>query len=517
MVAKKIYSILVASCLFITSLWAQIPDSSSCPNFMTTDINGSKHTLYNYLDSGYTVYIEITATWCPPCWQLHTSGLLKKFYNQYGPSGLNKVRVLFIESEPKNTIAQLQGITTDSTRRGLTFGNWITGTPYPIIEDTTIAPLLGVEGYPTICAISPNRQLFTMVEQTVEQLTLQLNKFVAATGKNNMFIMQYTGLQEIFCSQNPFIPQIKVQNLGLDTVKSCEISLKIGNNLIQTKKITGLILRKYDTLIAYFAPIHLNDSAYLTFNISSVNNVPDTFNNRNTAAYLINVSGKTDLDMVTVEVRTDKSPEQTYWKIVDQSGVKIAEGGNSLVRPYDRQVLLLSPDAYTSPFKIYKHKVGLRPNTCYDIYLWDYFGDGLGQPYIVRGNVVGQVGYFKIIANDKEIYDLGYYYPFSEIIRPLERGSLVGTKAIDNLNSLSLYPSPVNEILTLDFSLSSAKELTISVVNILGQTLKTLPKQLYTEGGNSVQINVENFENGVYFIHLKENRTSIVRKFIIQH
>jgi thiol-disulfide isomerase/thioredoxin len=521
MFTKKIYLFFFALCVsFSTRLSAQIPDSSFCPNFTGIDINGGRHTLYNYLDSGYTVFVDVATTWCPPCWDLHTSGIFKKFYAQYGPNGTNKARVLFIEAETTNSLAQLQGTTTDSTRRGLTYGNFITNTPYPIIDDAAIAKLLQVESYPTVFAISPNRQFTQVPAQfmrlTLDSLTTKLANSVSATGTNNMSIIQYTGAQEIFCSQNPFVPQLTLQNLGMDSVKSCEISLKINNTLVETKRLTGLALKKYDTLMVNFNRLTLTDSAYLSFTILKVNNVTDTGNYRNSAAYLVAVGAKTDNEMVTVEVKTDKSPEQTYWKIVDQAGVKIAEGGNTLVRPNARQTLFLSPDAYTSRFFVYKHKVALKPNTCYDIYLWDDYGDGLIQ--FIANNLIGTVGYLKIVDNNnKVLYNLGNYEPFGELKRSFERGSVVSVQTIDNLNNLSLYPSPANETLTLDFSLSTAKELTISVVNILGKTLKTLPKRLYTEGGNVVQINTGNFENGVYFIHLKENSALVVQKFIIQH
>jgi Secretion system C-terminal sorting domain len=520
MVAKKIYTFLFASCLYFTSLSAQIPDSSLCPNFTGTDINGGRHTLYNYLDSGYTVFVDISAAWCLPCWGLHESGIFKKIHTQYGPNGTNKARVLFIEAEPTNSLAQLQGISDSSFHKGITLGNWIAGTPYPIIDDAAIAKLLQVWGFPTVYAIYPNRQIREIPAQfrlpTLDSLTSKLTNVVTATGTNNMSILQYTGTQEVFCNQNPFTPQLKLQNMGLDSVKSCEISLKVNNTIVETKRLTGLALKKYDTLMVNFNRLTLTDSAYLSFTILKVNNVTDTASYRNSAAYLVAVGAKTNNEMVTIEVKTDRFPEQTYWKIVDQTGVKIAEGGNTLVLPNGRQTLFLSPDAYTSRFFVYKHKVALKPNTCYDIYLWDDSGDGLTQ--LFSNNLIGTVGYLKIVSdNNKVLHNLGNYEPFGEIKRPFERGSVVSVQSIDNLNDLKLYPSPANETLTLDFSLSIAKELTISVVNILGQTLKTLPKRLYTEGDNTVQINVGNFENGVYFVHLKENSTSVVRKFIIQH
>ena len=39
------------------------------PNFTVTDINGTSHTLYNYLDSGKVVVLELLSVTCGHCQQ----------------------------------------------------------------------------------------------------------------------------------------------------------------------------------------------------------------------------------------------------------------------------------------------------------------------------------------------------------------------------------------------------------------------------------------------------------------
>ena len=43
---------------------AQLPDGSVAPDFTATDLNGEEHNLYSYLDSGYQVILDFSATWC---------------------------------------------------------------------------------------------------------------------------------------------------------------------------------------------------------------------------------------------------------------------------------------------------------------------------------------------------------------------------------------------------------------------------------------------------------------------
>ena len=118
---------------FLTQMgWAQLPNGSISPDFTATDLSGQEHNLYSLLDSGYQVILDFSATWCPPCWTYHTSGVLDELYEAHGPSGTNTLRVFFIEGDDNTTQADLEGTT------GASQGDWITGTSYPIIDNDVI-------------------------------------------------------------------------------------------------------------------------------------------------------------------------------------------------------------------------------------------------------------------------------------------------------------------------------------------------------------------------------------------
>ena len=129
---KLLITIIVL--LSFNNAQAQLPNGSIAPDFTLTDINGTTHTLYNYTDQGYTVFIEFAAIWCPPCWSYHQSHALKDVYVDHGPSGLpgvsssttNDVMVFYIEGQA-GSMDELNGIGSS------TMGDWVTGTPYPII------------------------------------------------------------------------------------------------------------------------------------------------------------------------------------------------------------------------------------------------------------------------------------------------------------------------------------------------------------------------------------------------
>lgn len=130
----------------------QIPDGSIAPDFTLTDINGNTHHLYDYLAQGKVVVLDFSATWCSPCWSYHNSGALENLYNQYGPNGTDQFMVFFIEADLSTNMDDLLGNTGSSQ------GNWIDGTPYPIIDlqSGAVSNAYQIGYYPTIFTICPS-------------------------------------------------------------------------------------------------------------------------------------------------------------------------------------------------------------------------------------------------------------------------------------------------------------------------------------------------------------------------
>jgi len=158
---KKIYTALVFILLLGYQTYGQLESGSIAPDFIATDINGVDHNLYDLLDEGKIVILDFYATWCEPCWDLHNQEVLKDIWNEYGPDGTDEVYVFSIETDLSTTSEELNGT-------GNTLGDWVTGVPYPIIDETegnftenigSIGETFNVSYYPTIYMICPARIL----------------------------------------------------------------------------------------------------------------------------------------------------------------------------------------------------------------------------------------------------------------------------------------------------------------------------------------------------------------------
>jgi thiol-disulfide isomerase/thioredoxin len=148
---RKFFTTLTAGTMLSLSSFGQI--GATAPNFTVTDIDGNTHTLYDYLNTGYVVILDCSATWCGPCWGFHQGGYLQDIHDTYGPDGTNQVRVLFYEADASTTLADLEGTT------GGTQGDWLTGHTFPFINEAPLQLSGSVYwplGYPTINVISPS-------------------------------------------------------------------------------------------------------------------------------------------------------------------------------------------------------------------------------------------------------------------------------------------------------------------------------------------------------------------------
>lgn len=93
--------------------------------------------------------------------------------------------------------------------------------------------------------------------------------------------------------------------------------------------------------------------------------------------------------------------------------------------------------------------------------------------------------------------------------------SMLGNTTITQpVASLAAYPNPAAGQITIDYSNTSETACWVSIENTLGQTVKVIYNGPLSAGDHTWTSNLTEFENGIYFIHVKTDAGDQVIKFI---
>lgn len=118
-----------------------------------------------------------------------------------------------------------------------------------------------------------------------------------------------------------------------------------------------------------------------------------------------------------------------------------------------------------------------------------------------------------VITPDHTIVEQYIWYPDEETITAAviaAGGIIVDTEEVsDQETNLIIYPNPVSNSGKIDFFLSETSEVSISILNLLGQEVTTTTSKQFQEGKASLDFSVHDLKNGYYFIKIYANGETI--------
>lgn len=390
-----IFSVLMI--LGAGSLRAQLAPNSIVPNFTGTDILGDTYTLYDLLDQGKTVVIEVVSTDDDVSWTYHSSLTLQNLYAAYGPTGTDEMVVLLIEgNEDTNTDCLYDAPGCN----GGTAGDWVTGTPFPIIDDASIAETLEVSSFPTVYHVCPNRIVNEIGQVTSVSEIYAFNGFCEpVNGNNNASLLAYNGFEGIFCQEVTFTPSVLFQNMGASEMTAASFTLFIDGAPFSIKNWSGS-LSTYQIETFTFDEITFSSSTNFSIRVTSVNGVVDEDATNNLVTAEVSLAVDIDNPIVTLEYTTDDYPAESYWELLDGNDNVLYSGGNSGIFTGDDV-----PDTY-NPGTTYSLELALPSDGCYRFVAYDRYGDGMccqfgAGGYVLRdaaGSVMFSGGEFEFIV-----------------------------------------------------------------------------------------------------------------------
>ena len=479
---KKI-TLLLASLFITLTASAQLPDGSIAPDFTATDINGNVHTLSEYLNANKTVILYISATWCGPCWNYHSSHALNDLYSSYGPDGSEEVVILFVEGDPTTSIADLNGTGPK------TLGDWVTGSKYPIIDSRPVADLYAITYFPTVYRICTDGLTKNVGALSPTNLRASIN---AGCGtplvgvQNNAFALDS---ENGICSTNAIL-DARVKNLGENVITSAVVDLKEDGVVVATANYTGSINR-FQTKSIPFTSYTFNETSTYTTTINSINGATP-FNADELTAEAEMVVAKLVTTDVTIKVYTDAYPKEISWNIRNSANMIVGSGG-----PYIGAAGGAAGGADANTTKV--HNLTLSADDCYSIELKDAYGDGWAVGNTQHGLEVFN-GDTSMLLIDGEFTG-----------KSLKKSNAITTTnylgvADANINKVNLYPNPTTGIVQIN----TAETVKVTIVDMLG-------KVVYQNASvdAKTQINLSSFQKGIYMAKIVGENTIQTEKIIL--
>ena len=459
------------------SFQAQTPVGTVVNNFTLTDINGTSHDLFSYLDAGKMVVIDVSATWCGPCWNYHNTGALNDFYLAHGPAGANDAMVFFVEGDPSTNSADLNGTGAN------TQGNWVAGEAMPIIDLATAASFensgLDIAYFPVMYVICPNRIVLQSGVAGSLGTLANLNSYVGdcpapASQSIDVSALSYKG--ELIHCEGSYTPKVQIQNYGTSALTSATITVTQGGNTVSTGTYSGS-LATYGVATVNCTAIANFTGGALSVAVTTTGDASATNNN-----LAVTVAGAANAvsQMVYVNITTDRYGSETTWKLKNSAGTVVSQGG-----PWTdltaNGVTVQTPVAAT-----------LNPSQCYTFEIYDSFGDGICCSY-------GNGAYSVTDANGTVLVSGGEFID-------LDKGVFkTGVASIDELNTIALnvYPNPATDAVNVSFEAANT-DYSISLMDLQGRVI-TSQELTNATGTQLITLTTSTVAKGSYIVSIKSN------------
>jgi len=474
---KKLLLLLV--CLFsIQTMNAQLEDGSICPNFTGTDINGNTYTLYDILDQGKSVVIDVSATWCGPCWNYHQTHALDSIWLNYGPTGTDEMFVMWVEGDAQTGMADLQGTTSGSQ------GDWITGTPYPIIDDAQIASTLQIAYYPTIYIVCPNR-IVTEAGQANEAALYAAGQGCPAQTQGTDLAMMSSNVSPSYCAGSDYTPSITVQNNGTTPITAATIETYIAGALVNTDNWTGT-LNTYDLATINLTTLTgLSGAVNVTYKVVVAGDAQVS----NDEIQETLTEGPATENNIEVAIMTDNYASETGWELTDGSGNVVASRAIG---------------SYTANNTLEITNVALSASLdCYTFRILDDYGDGMCCQY---GN-----GFYEVrdASTSNVVFQGGQFADEESTL--FTNSAAVGLEDAPE-NMVRIYPTITSGEIKVELNQVVESNFNMTIMNPLGQIMQ---QRRYDNPG-VYEVNLSQYAAGVYTVMIQSGEYSSVQKIILE-
>lgn len=178
----------------------------------------------------------------------------------------------------------------------------------------------------------------------------------------------------------------------------------------------------------------------------------------------------------TVPVNPTASDEYPYYVLAKPTGEVIVTGVGSP-----------TPDPFNPSFN--------------QMPIVQYSNTGV-QNWVSTPNIYAGTGLATMFASDGSLYAIGsrnmYVFHYNTV--PLAIDNTLGED-----NSIKVFPNPFSTNTSIEFNLADNKNISVSIFDIAGRSIKTIPTNNLVSGVNKISIDLSNLQSGIYFCKISSN------------
>lgn len=560
---KKIFT-LFAAMLMVAFSYAQPADGSYVPDFNLYEIdktNGNMVTsqtinLYGMLNDYKTVFIDVSATTCSPCYSFHGTGTLDGLYNNYGPnSSVNDTRVLFIEgASTGNSWAAING-SAGSSYWDCThvYGSTTELVPYPVIplrlspnyvsgdancNYYTFHEGWQISAFPTVMMVCPNRMVYDLYGNISSNANTYHNQIAsrcpAWNNTNDAMLGIVKTMDVMYYCDNGITPKVILQNMGTAPLTSATFRVTYNGN-VQTHEWTGNLPQFATELVSLTPVVPSQDGQQsMTIEVINANGVADEGNQYNTYNATFGVQRTSDLATSTQTFSSASS--LGLWNLVDNTGGDFGVYSGALrFRAYHASSGLTG-ECYAPLMNFTNNS---QPTLTFDVAhrryssyseqlqvmvsadcganwttVYDKSGADLATGSATSSEFNSPANYWR-----QEVVDLSAYAGNEHVIIKFVFTSGYGNNVfIDNVNisdgplaietieasELAIFPNPVKDVMNINYDKAISQ---IDVYDVNGKLVKT-----FTTVGST--INVSDLSDGIYMLNIQTEEGLVIRKIV---
>ncbi len=549
------------------SVNAQLPANSYAPNFTISAYqpwlsnagfhNNGEYTLYELLDSGYTVFLDVSATWCGPCFSYHSSGVLEDLYYNHGPAGqpgvsattTDDVIVIWVDAD---SITSDASMTVNSAS-----WNWIVPTPgdsiqYPMSNIPAVSAMqfnnaYGINYYPTIYKICPNRILNEVGQLSTSGLYAGVTTCPApATDNLDAAMFSYNG-GIYFCSGASITPVVTIQNYGFNPLTNATVTVTQDQTVVSTGTYSGNLTTYALATVTCstitnpsLGPIEVSVSTPGETSFS--NNTVDTAFYHFTAAPAPLTQNFGSFAPFPYTYYTLSSPTNENW-VRHIDGMLMYECYNYssgttsslVIEPVDLSTVSNPTLLFDVAYVGYTMPPDPSENDKLEVFVSTNCGTTWTTIYSKQGDILStgmpnDNPFTPTVADDwrTELVSLSQYAGETEVfikfvatsdfgnnmyLDNININSLVGIDEIES-SKISIYPNPASSNINVTFD-GKGGEYKITITDIIGRTVANEIVS-NTMGQTLISIPTSEFQAGIYFVTVANGNDSYIQKLVVQ-